>query len=845
MNIIRPNDASAVERAVTGGKGSSLARLVHAGFDVPPFFVVSIDAFRATVDGAPSAELLDQLRAAYDEIGGDSIQVAARSSAASEDAEGGSSAGLYETYLAIESFDALVDAVRKCWASLDNAHARQYRSDHHQESDGGGMAVVVQRFIEGDWSGVTFTSNPVSQFLSQMVVNVVPGRGEVLVAGEVNPEEIVLRSSDGTVLQRSTGESGASLPADLIKSVWQQCRSIDEKFGFPQDVEWTILDGHLYLLQSRPIATATGVFYNRQIEPWRENPDGAEDPEALWTRAYGDEVWSSPESTLNYSVRSPLGGSAGWFGVYLPMHGDTRPLPSVCAKYYMAAAYANVDLLKRIYEYHPKFARIGGVVNFFPASMHDEIRTMKWNWKGRLQRHKKLEWTDRTTTSIRTLHKHLKTLEPPLIAASDSWFELDLDAMSIDELRRHLAEDVMGQVAIVGYFYGVAVMYHSFDHTFVLTGLLDRWFGNGDSLYAAVSSGLPDSQTVAEAQAIWELSTRIRNAGPDVIQRVRDSTWADLASVGADQPAVLAIVDQFKAFLRNHRHRGAAYKDIMYHRWGDRPDMLLDMVKAGIDSAADSPVTQNAVQQRERMRQQAELMQRVRWRPLRRVVLKTLFKYNEIYMAIRNDHRFYFDRLWFARRRVYLSMGRRLVTQGVLEHEDDVFFLGTNEIADAMAGQLDGAEVRRRMAVRKADWERTLMTQAPKFLKGYSAMPDVVRSGEDASTLIGIAASPGVVRGTARVIHRIEELTQVQDGDILVTRQTDPGWTPVFTKIAGLVLETGGVLAHGTSLCREYGLPCVTVIERASNRIPDGSLIEIDGSNGTVRLLQPTPSVAA
>ena len=121
MNIIRPQDDAAVERSATGGKGSSLARLVRAGFDArPPFFVVSIDAFRSRDGSSLTGEVLAELRTAYDEIGGESVQVAARSSAASEDAEGGSSAGLYETYLTIESFDELVRGIEKCWRSLDN-----------------------------------------------------------------------------------------------------------------------------------------------------------------------------------------------------------------------------------------------------------------------------------------------------------------------------------------------------------------------------------------------------------------------------------------------------------------------------------------------------------------------------------------------------------------------------------------------------------------------------------------------------------------------------------------------------------------------------------------------------
>src|SRR5262249_16095488 len=149
---------------------------------------------------------------------------------------------------------------------------------------------------------------------------------------------------------------------------------------------------------------------------------------------------------------------------------------------------------------------------------------------------------------------------------------------------------------------------------------LDRWFGQGDALYGEVSSGLPNSQTVAEAQAIWELSQRIRRAGPEVIERVRASTWEQLKAGAGDGPALRPIVDQFAAFLRNHRHRGAAYKELVFKRWGDDPDLLLTLLVSTVDSTADDPVTQNAAQQRQRQKRQRELLRRVRYRPIRRIV---------------------------------------------------------------------------------------------------------------------------------------------------------------------------------------------------------------------------------
>ena len=180
-----------------------------------------------------------------------------------------------------------------------------------------------------------------------------------------------------------------------------------------------------------------------------------------------------------------------------------------------------------------------------------------------------------------------------------------------------------------------------------------------------------------------------------------------------------------------------------------------------------------------------------------------------------------------------------MVTAGVLRARDEVFFLGTEEIEQGLTGRLNGSEAEHRIETRRRVWEATLRRQGPKFLKGWARYDDRLKDAVSDSTvpeLQGIAASPGTAKGVARVIYDVRDLPAVKDGEILVTRQTDPSWTTVFGRISGLVLETGGVLSHGTSLCREYGLPCVTAVEQATVKIPNGSVIELSGSEGLIRI---------
>lgn len=215
-------------------------------------------------------------------------------------------------------------------------------------------------------------------------------------------------------------------------------------------------------------------------------------------------------------------------------------------------------------------------------------------------------------------------------------------------------------------------------------------------------------------------------------------------------------------------------------------------------------------------------------------------------MGLRDGHRFYYDYIWWLLRRAYVEKGRRLLARGLIARIPDIFFLVRTEIEALERGALDVAMAARRIGVRRAEWNLTLREQPPKFLRrGYAPDGEPGGADDDLLSLSGTPASPGQVRGRARVIYDVADLVRLQKGDILVTRQTDPAWTPTFARLGGLLLETGGVLAHGASLCREFNVPCVTAVERATSRIRDGDMLFLDGGSGVVRVLRdPTGGTA-
>lgn len=839
--IVHRSDPLCVQEQVSGGKGASLARLVNLGANVPPFVVVSAQAYRDMAAGEPTAAFLDELRDALTTL---NLQdgLAVRSSAIGEDATDSSFAGLYHTSLEVKGFDAVVEALQICWASYRNAAAQTYRGARNAERDDGAMAVVIQEMIGGEWSGVSFTANPVNFALSEGLINAVPGLGEALVSGEVNPEEITIRVRDARVLSRKAGDTPSPLPDDIVAEVWRVSRHIADQLQFPQDLEWAWRKDTLFILQSRPITTIADVFYSRVLEPWKDSPEADPDnPHRLWSRMLADETWVSPISPLFYNIHNSTPGRVG----FIRAHGDKTYLPPDLFKYHRATAYADIRMIRRMYEFQPRMARIRGILNFVPESMQREFHDSPFRWSGRLRRMFSYETRNRATRSFFKNYAHVNAQWPNYVAKSDRWLDIDLDSLPLDELRRHQAE-VRDEMAKVGAPCAVAVLSHAQDLHLLLTGLLERWFAHlgsdGENLYARISAGLDDSETVKEGEALWSIAQRIKALGSDAVTQMRSANWATFKMKIAPLAGATEVISAFETFHRNHRHLGSTYKDVIWPRWGDDIDQCFAVVRGYGESAGPRPSEFNARSAQTRRDAQKEFLAALRgpWAPLRWKVLRWLFRYNERYMSVRDNHRYYVDRNWYEIRRIYLSYGARLAKSGILKTRDDVFFLGVAEVEAGLAGELDGAEANRRIDVRRKVWETTLRAQGPKFLKGWAPYHDrVAAANENAQSLLsGIAASPGTAIGTARIVYDVRELSTVKDGEILVTRQTDPSWTMVFGRIHGLVLETGGVLSHGTSLCREYGLPCVTAVEQATVRIPDGSKIELVGSEGTIRILE-------
>lgn len=811
-----------------GGKAASLFRLHALGANVPPFFVL-------TAHTALTDETRKAIIEAWQALGGDRYSYAVRSSGVAEDSASHSFAGVFDTILDVQGECMLLGAIEKCLASHRSSAAEAYRNTRAVERDDA-MAVVVQRMVRASWSGVCFTADPASQSLSRMTVNAVEGLGENLVSGLVNPEEITAERQTGRIISRIVPQARVPLPDELLQTVLAESRRIADAFGFPQDIEWAVEDGRLYILQSRPITTLTAVWLNRSLEPWADDP--AADPDnqrRIWTRTYADEIWAPPVSPLFYDVQN----LTGQIPMQLRNYGDMAPGPCDAFKYFRAAPYLDISLLERLYVFLPRMMRLPSLLYQLPPERREVVRNAPWKWWGLLRRTWIFEVLHGERWGFTRNHKFLERSWEPFLAATHGLAAVDESMLDDAGLERHLG-DIWRLAGTIGLECGITVFYYAQDLKLLLTALLARWFGHGEELYATISAGLENSHTVREAGSIWQIAQLIRETSSEPTPLANASSLAAFRA-HATSAELQKVCEAFDAFLAGHGHRGASYKDLIHPRWGDDPELLWQQVKAFLSGDHPHPAESHARSAAMRRATQQKCLKELKgvFTPLKRCLLRFLFRYNEIYMSLRDNHRFYYDRIWWLLRRVYMEKGRRFHASGLLGNANDVFFLVRKEIAELGGGALSPAEAAQRIALRRTEWQQTLHEQPPKFLRrGYVPDDEPAPAGTMAKRLTGLAASAGQVTGRARVIYDVAELGWVGKGDILVTRQTDPSWTPAFARLAGLVLETGGVLAHGASLCREFNLPCVTVVERATQLIRDGDVIALDGGLGIVEILE-------
>lgn len=851
-----------------GGKALNLAKLTQAGFNIPPAFIISVEAYDSFIKGEMEDKISHILHSVdfnredsisqgcssiKDLIKGEKLpsaihsQVTARikslpqgyyavrSSAVAEDLADASFAGQLDSYLYIKKEDIL-DRVTDCWASYWNDRAVKYRHDSalgHQDS---GIAVLVQKMVDADISGVTFTTNPVDGS-SNIVIESTWGLGEAIASGLVTPDTFVLdregklldkeiqNKTQGYFLQNGKNtlipieddyQGKSSLNMELLQQLLQLGIQLEEFFAVAQDVEWALEceNNTIYILQSRPVTTLT------------------EGDDILWTRAYGDEYWADATTPLFYDVMGKmLTDYVNHEGARIMGYNDITDTQLL--KLHKSRVYFNSWVLEKAFSYYPKFARSKELLNYFPLEDQERISQYPSILHKTLLSQVYIALRDSDGMMHKTDKAYRKWANSFMIRCEE-FDRTDLEKISDQELIS-LYQDI--EIAGIKHYqlirYGMVS--HSIATNLMVKNWLVEWLDDDGSLYAGLISGLDDNKTVEMNIKFSDLAMILRE-DPDLLEKINN---VDLETLSQSEIRELISTNpdfkqEFDLFIRNYGHRSNT-REILYPRWREDQAYVLGVVKLLSSSDLDLRKTE-AESRNHRFITEKEVSSRIKKTKggfFKARVFSMVLNLAQTYLTFRENQRFYLDHILFRQRLMLLDMGRRLAERKFITETDEVFFLYEKELFDILEKGKIAPDLKDQILKRKQEFHRYKSSLPPKFIKNGIEFDDTVME-YDQNAIYGAAASPGTFTGRARVVESIEELAQLEDQEILITSNTDPAWTAVFSKIGGLITETGGILSHGAVISREYRIPAVTAVKGATQIFKTGEELVVDGNEGVV-----------
>jgi pyruvate,water dikinase len=901
--IIRFDDTQAQDIESVGGKALSLARLTRAGFQVPPGFVVSTSAqsaffaahgldakiagllahldyddiprletvtaeIRALIEAKPlPADLATAVGDAYGLWGAD-CYVAVRSSGTAEDLAEASFAGLHDTYLDVRGSDAVLAAVRRCWASMWTARATAYRKRGGFDHSTARIAVVVQQMIPSEVAGVMFTANPLNLRTDEIVLNASWGLGEGVVSGILTPDTFVVAIDDLAIRQQSLGDKAlqvvravsgvgtetrdtphalrdiACLATDKVRELAALGREVMEYYdGLPQDIEWAYAGGALYVLQARPI-TGVEFTWDEDVDAWHTAP---EQPDTVWTHTWAEQFLTGGVTPL-FSSLWAWACEENWT-YFSKLYGFEQLTNVRWFKYRRATWFFNCDA-EKIWQKGQWPAALRDLTNIPPA-WQDEFARDETSLLdvGRLflklhitePKHGLFGWFRNTYSWI---DGKIPLAKGPSVA--------ELQKLSDRALRRQCEHSIK----IISDFF--ETLWPGFSWIApacfgMLNSLLGKWYdGDTASAFQDLIAGIPNTALVHETEDLWRLVDAVK-ASPKVrecLNAHEDASFFRALEGFEEGRAFLAL---YGPYVEAHGHRGHPDRDIFYKRRAE--DSTVDFLALRSLQHADDSSRPEQVEARLVARRTAAtdaVVQCLIKQPfggLKTEIFKAVLGYTLRFMKFRDDERYFLDRMTLQMKRSFAELGRRLHQRGILDGPEDFFFLARHELYEVADRRAAGPLVRAKIAGRRAVFERRNARQehTVTYIQGDTVLQLEHRNGiapPDDGSLRGLGTSRGEVTGRARVVRSMHEIGRVQKDDILVCNSTDPGWMPVFPMIKGLVLETGGMLAHGACLSREYGLPAVQ-LRNAIALIEDGAEIRINGDSGAIHVIKEAAAAVA
>jgi len=827
--IVRLDSTLATREAYAGGKGASLAWLRRGGFRVKPGFVITPRTFRRFLADAgveaiaprenPTRRDLEQARERLiahpmpDRLARSIIRgyrrldspVAVRSSMIGEDAVATSFAGQLDTTLNVQGEEQLLRTVRDCWASMFHWRLPSYLTEHGKISsedvpESLTMAVVVQEMVDAQAAGVAFSADPLTGQRC-IVIEAGHGLGDAVVQGLVEADRYVV-DARGVLAEATPVNPGAPVLEDeqvlrLSEIVCEAAR----RAKAPQDVEWAWDGTEFYLLQSRPITSLAGkrIYSNKMVSDMS--------PGLIKPLVYSTKTVAMTKNVFGRLFTELIGPNDIEFS-------------SLAARIH-SRVYTDITTLGELLE------RVGLPANFFEAMTRDErpdvrrppltprmlhaiLRLLGFVWRHsrvaddvaafvkrhnqELERYRHADWRPRSPQDLLTEFDELMRLH-----AECQWY-IFIGPINLMVRKR------------------------------LLDKLVKRWAP--EVVPADLIRGLVGLKALEPNEKLQEMAAQVQSLGEATRRMLIEKDEASIRAALSTSEEGRALLHSMDSFMDRYGFLSVNGTDFTETPWIENASLIW----RAIGRAAANPmefVTGNVETIREGARRQV----RERLNRPRRLLFDRLLNSTITYIGLREQTSLLMSEDSYQMRRIFMALGDHLVACGHLERRDDIFYLAYGQVRQLVTGEMEARAARASVARCRGEIEADARIELPDTICGDAVPPQPIVLGENQDCLIGIGGSSGIAKGEACVVHDPAEApVTLTRNHILVVPFTDVGWTPLFPGIGGVVAETGGQLSHTSIVAREYGLPAVVGVKKATRLIEDGQTITVDGYRGQVYL---------
>ena len=855
--------------SLVGGKGANLGELcMIEGIKVPDGFCISTEAFKRIIAQTPMINsLLDELSILTadkrekitrlsseirrtiedtsipsdiaDEISrhltshGAKDAYAILSSATAEDLPTASFAGQQDTYLNVIGKEAILNQISKCWASLFTDRAVIYRIQNGFDHRKVQLAVIVQKMIFPNVAGIIFTADPITSNRKILSIDASFGLGEALVSGIVNADNYKVQSGeiidkkisnkklaiyalkDGGTKQhvlKPEKQDRQALTDEQILRLEQIGRKIEEHFGSPQDIEWCLQDNIFYVVQSRPITTLFPV------------PEATDQDNHVYLSVGHQQMMTDAMKPLGISVwqataARPIKTAGGRLFVDL-----TEQLASPVSRSMMVDVLGKSDPLIRdalitIIEREDFIKRIpddnqepsAGKINQGPP-------TPDYKALNEYDPAIVFELINRIETSLDKLRQNIQTKSGTEL--------IDFILEDLQQSRKNLSDPQ-----------SFGVIMTAMNASAWLNEKMNEWLGE-KNVADILSQSVPNNVTSEMGLELLDVADVIRPYPQlvEYLEHVKDDNFLDeLVRLDGGKEAHQAINN----FLSRYGMRCAGEIDITRIRWSEKPVTIIPLILNNIKNFSAGEGKRKFEQGRQKaLKKEQELLDRLSQLPQGEQKAKETKRMIDLVRNLagyREYPKYSIVSRYFIFKQVLLKEAERLVQSNVIHDEEDIYYLTFEEFREVVRTQKPDYGM---INKRKDKYKLFERLTPPRVITsdGEIITGKYKREHLPANALVGLPVSSGVIEGRARVILKMEH-ADLEEGDILVTAFTDPGWTPLFISIKGLVTEVGGLMTHGAVIAREYGLPAVVGVENAIKLIKDGQRIRVNGTEGYVEIL--------